>query len=384
MSPRRLRRPQGDGAIFPYKKGFAAVIDLGWSGGKRHRRWVYGKTESIVLARMNEAKRAVAEGVDLTAPPRTFNAWADEWLQLKRQAGTRPTTLRGYTWLLDQHIRPSLGTLKLNRITPTMIRRLLEEKNRSGLSTATVRHIHGLIRNVLGDAEREELLSRNPAKLVKPPALQRDERRALTIDEARRLLESIRGDRLETAWVCALSLGLRRGELLGLRWVDVDFVNGFVAIKQTIQRVDGTLLVARPKTERSTRTIPVPSAVLNQLLLHMARQDVERQQRAEKWHQSGLVFTSNLGTPLEPRNLDRAWHAARQQADLNWVRLHDLRHACATFLLLSGASPRTVMQTLGHSQIGLTMNTYAHVLPEIERAAVDEAARSLFGGSQGD
>jgi integrase len=150
-------------------------------------------------------------------------------------------------------------------------------------------------------------------------------------------------------------------------------------VRQELLRVDGRLVLAKPKTDRSTRTIPAPAVVLELLREHRTRQLAERLRAGQRWHDSGLVFTSTIRTPLEPRNVDRAWHAARAHTDLGWVRLHDLRHACATFMLLTGASPRTVMETLGHSQITLTMNTYAHVLPQVEREALDQAARALFG-----
>lgn len=373
------RRSHGVGSIFAYRGGFAAVLDLGWSDGRRRRRWVYGRTEAETLAKLDEAKAQARRGVNLAAKPQTFSEWLDEWLVMKQRVGTRPSTLRGYRWLAETHLRPSLGRTKLAKVTPTQIRRLLELKADSGLSTATVRHIHAMIRNVLADAEREELVARNAAKLVRPPALTRPERRALTMQEAKALLASIRGDRLEALWVCALSLGLRRGELLGLRWVDVDQVAKTVTVRQALLRVDGRLILDRPKTSRSARTIPAPDVVLKHLREHRTRQVAEQLRAGQRWQDSGLVFTSAIGTPLEPRNVDRAWHEARKRVGLAWLRLHDLRHACATFLLLTGASPRTVMETLGHSQISLTMNTYAHVLPQVERDAIDEAARALFG-----
>ena len=377
------RRPHGDGSIFHYRNGFAVVLDLGWIDGRRRRRWVYGRTEADTRAKLDEAKEQARRGVNLAAKPRTLSDWLNEWLIMKQRGGTRPSTLRGYRWLIETHIRPSLGRMKLAKVTPTEIRRLLESKADSGLSTATVRHIHGLIRNALADAEREELVPRNAAKLVRPPALDRPERRALTMDEARALLVSIRGDRLEALWVCALSLGLRRGELLGLRWVDIDQTAQTVSVRQALLRVDGRLVLAKLKTDRSARTIPAPAVVLEHLREHRTRQLAERLRAGQRWRDSGLVFTSTIGTPLEPRNVDRAWHEARVRVDLGWVRLHDLRHACATFMLLTGASPRTVMETLGHSQITLTMNTYAHVLPQAEREALDQAARALFGEASG-
>jgi len=195
------RRPHGDGSIFVYRKGYAAVLDVGWVNGQRRRRWVYGPTEAEVLRKLNEAKRQLSQGVNLTLAPQTMDAWLNEWLSLKVREGTRPSTIRDYRWLIESHIRPTLGRVKLTKITPTMIRRLLDAKTDEGLSTATVRHVHGLIRNVLSDAEREELTPRNVAKLVRPPALHRSERRGLSMLEARRLIEVVEGDRLEALWL---------------------------------------------------------------------------------------------------------------------------------------------------------------------------------------
>src|SRR5262249_6486760 len=152
--------------------------------------------------------------------------------------GTRPSTLRGYRWLIETHLRPALGRVTLDKVTPTLIRRLLAAKSDENLSVTTVRHIHGMIRNILGDPVREELIVRNAAWLVRPPSVRHVERPMLSVDDARRLIEAIRGDRLEALWVCALTVGLRRGELLGLRWEDIDFEAGTLTVRQAVLRVD--------------------------------------------------------------------------------------------------------------------------------------------------
>jgi integrase len=151
-------------------------------------------------------------------------------------------------------------------------------------------------------------------------------------------------------------------------------------VRRALQRVDGRLILVEPKTSLSRRTVPVPEPTLAALRDHRGRQNAHRLAAGTPWVDSGLVFSTRLGKPLEPRNVNRSWYAARARAGLGAVRLHDLRHSYASFLLAAGASLRTVMKTLGHSQIGLTMNAYTHVLPEIERAAVDSAAEAIFGG----
>jgi integrase len=159
----------------------------------------------------------------------------------------------------------------------------------------------------------------------------------------------------------------------------VDFDAGALTVRQTLLRVGGRLVFAEPKTDRSRRTIPVPAPTLARLRSHRAQQMRDRPAAGSRWRDHGLVFASTIGTPLEPRIVDRSWHDARAKVGLDWLRLHDLRCACAAFMLASGASARTVVKTLGPSQIGLTRNTYAHVLQEVERAAVDDAAKRLFG-----
>ncbi|MGJ6962781.1 tyrosine-type recombinase/integrase [Streptosporangium sp. G11] len=379
-SSRKRRRSQGEGSVFKRNDGrWVGQIDLGWTDGKRNRKTVYGATEKEALGKLAELREAQSKGQNLTAKPRKFAEWLDEWVEMKRRQGTRPLTLRGYRQLIRDHIGPALGRKQLDKLTPTDVRRLVEAKAESGLSAATVKQIHGLIRNTLADAEREELVHRNVAKLVKTPAVRREEARVLTIEEARWLLDVIKDDRLEAFWVCALTLGLRRGELLGLRWDDVDFANGLLAVRQTLQRADGSLQFVDPKTDRSRRVVPAPEPTLAVLRKHKRAQAAEQLAAGKRWQNLGLIFPSTIGTPIEPGNLSTRWRATRKRAGLDWLRLHDLRHACASFLLASGASPRTVMKTLGHSQIGLTMNTYTHVLPDIERAAVDAVAKRLFG-----
>ncbi len=239
--PGRRRRGHGEGSVFAYKGGFAAILDLGWIDGRRTRKWVYSKTERETLAKLNALRRRQEQGENLAAAPRAMGEWLTEWLSTKEREGTRPSTLRGYRWLIETHVRPALGKVALEKVTPTMIRRLLAAKQDAGLSSATVRHIHGMIRNVLGDAEREELVHRNAARAVRAPTVRQIERQVLSVEDARRLIESIRGDRLEALWLCALTVGLRRGELLGLRWTDIDFESQTLVVRQTVLRVGGKL-----------------------------------------------------------------------------------------------------------------------------------------------
>ncbi|HLK75218.1 MAG TPA: site-specific integrase, partial [Streptosporangiaceae bacterium] len=168
------------------------------------------------------------------------------------------------------------------------------------------------------------------------------------------------------------------GELLALRWDDIDLGSRQLHIRRALQRVDGKLQVVEPKTSSSRRTVVLPRLAVRHLQEHKKRQDAERQALGEAWRDHGLVFASSIGTPVEPRNVNRRWDELRRRAGLDWLRLHDLRHGCATLLLAKGVPDRVIMEVLGHAEIGVTMNTYAHVLPVLRQEAAD-AIDELFG-----
>jgi integrase len=226
-----------------------------------------------------------------------------------------------------------------------------------------------VLRAALETATREEIVSRNVAKLVRAPAPRSRISRGLSATDARKVLKAAAQDRLFALYVVALYLGLRRGELLGLRWADVDLEIGRLEVVQTLQRVDGRLQFVRPKTRRSERTIPLPPVVISALREHRARQAKERLAAGSCWTDSGLVFTSRVGTPLEPDNLRRSWYEVRKVLD-EPLRLHDLRHTCVTLLLEAGVAPHIVQEIAGHSALDVTMTIYAHASLDEKRAAL--------------
>jgi integrase len=207
--------------------------------------------------------------------------------------------------------------------------------------------------------------------------LQAPKRRALTVVEAQRLLVAARGDRLEALFVIALTMGLRRGELLGLKWCDLDPTDQVLRIERAVQRASGQLRFVEPKTLRSRHVLPVPQVAMAAFNGHRVRQARERLAAGDRWHDGDLIFASSVGTPMEPRNVNRRFNELRAQVDLDWLRLHDLRHACATYLLANGVEPRTIMEILGHSTIRLTMDLYGHVLPDRLRAAASAMDRAM-------
>ncbi len=238
------------------------------------------------------------------------------------------------------------------------------------VSPRTVQMVHAVLRNAVEHGVREELVPRNVVKLVRVPAPHYEVGTGLSLAQARRLLAAVEGDRLRAVYVLALSTGLRRGELLGLRWADVDVDGAELHVRQAMQRVAGELRFTAPKTRHSRRTVPLPALALDALREHRARQAAERLAAGPDWQDSGLVFTTAHGTPIEPRNLNRHWYSLRDRAGLPGVRLHDLRHTCVTLLLDAGVPPHIVQAIAGHSGIQVTMTIYAHAAQEEQRKAL--------------
>jgi integrase len=226
---------------------------------------------------------------------------------------------------------------------------------------------------------REELLDKNVARLVRPPTTPKVERVPLTVDETRTLFKSTRDDRLHAMFVVLALLGLRRGELLGLRWEDVDLGGGTMHVRRGLHRIDGKLKVMDTKTARSRRTIPLPDLVCRSLEGHRRNQERERLALAERWPDLGFVFTTPIGTPIDPDNCSKVVRGAMKAAGLRVVRMHDFRHGCVSVLLSLGVPPRTVMEIAGHSALEMTMNVYAHVTLDDKRQALDRL-EELFRG----
>ncbi len=336
------RRSHGEGAIYrrASDKRWVGALDLGYGGGKRRRKTVYGNTEREVVAALRDLRRSADAGRDHTLATPTMTEWFDQWQRMKKADGLRASTLRFYAQLIDAHIKPDLGRKRLDKLTASDIRNLISAKTDSHLSPATVGHILRLLRNTLGEAERLDMVARNVAKSVRMPRIPEHQVEALDVQQARRLLAVIEGHRLSALFSTALVLGLRRGEVLGLSWTDLDFEAGTVRVRHSLQRLDGSLKLVPPKTRASVGRLAAPPGLMKMLAKHRVQQRAERLALGSDWPGLDLVFTSTVGTPLEPRNVSREWDAVRREADLPNLRFHDLRHSCATILTALGVHPR--------------------------------------------
>lgn len=302
-----------------------------------------------------------------------------EWLAHIRQH-VRPSTYAGYESNTRLHIIPRISRKKLGKLTVRDVRLMVDAMRANGKNARSIQYVHSTLRAALEHACREEILTRDVARLVRiesPTPLR--PRQPLSAEEARKLLAAIKNEPHDALWSMLLMLGLRRSEVCGLQWHDVDFVARSVRISKSVQRVDGKLKELPTKTRRSNRAVALPPRCLYALADHHRRQQERFGGSGRPWPPTGYVFGTRNGTPLEPRNLSRMFGQPCDDHGIRRVPLHGLRHTCVTLLLSLGIHPRTVMEIVGHSAIEMTMNVYGHVNLERQRTALDHLDEQLDG-----
>ena len=372
------RRGNHEGSVFQRQDGRWAASITPPNG---RRKTYYGKTRQEVVRLLQQAQKAILDGLPLTGERLTLGAFLETWLEDTARPSLRPRTFESYAMIVRQHLSPALGAVRLARLTPDMVQKYMKEKRESGLSARTVQYHHAILRRALVMAERWGLVGRNVARLVTPPTVQRDEVRPPTVDQARAFIAVLERERLRALYLIALSLGLRQGEILGLCWEDVDLEDGTLSVRHSLQRYGHAYHLDNPKTRKSRRTLPLPGSLVVELRAHKARQLQERLLLGQEWRdQWDLVFTTEYGAPLCRYVVAHRFQRLLERMELPSWRFHDLRHAAATFMLAMGVGLRTVMEVLGHSRITTTADVYGHVSQEIQRDATERVAEALFQG----
>lgn len=361
------------GSIYQRADGrWVSVLSLGTENGRRVRRAFYGRDRPAVKAKLRQAQRLYEQGI-VPAPDRlTVGLYLREWLA-GAAPSIRPRTFVGYEGDIRLHLEPALGAIPLTKLTPSDIRRFVADKL-TAQSPRSVARMVTTLRIALSQAVRDDFVPRNVAAVAGAPRIVRHEQRALTAEEVRVFLAAAKGDRLFALYVLAIGTGMRRAELLGLRWEDIG--DGQLSIRHGHQRLAGKDSLVEPKSDRSRRTVAISPTVAQALRKLQQRQREERLAAGRDWQTSGLVFTRSDGYPLEPSSVTRAFERRAEAAGLGHVRLHDLRHTAATLLLAGGVPMRVVAEMLGHSTTALTADTYSHVTlgQTAEAAMVLEAA----------
>lgn len=386
------KRGHGEGTVYRHRGRWAGAITVGFTpDGEQQRRYVSGDTRKECLDKLDDLRRLRDTG-HLVATTRgmTVKEYFDEWAigTIAHQVAIgelRESTADNYLDLADRMIVPYLGRHRLEELKPVHLREWLATlrgtTNARGrpYSSRTVQLAHAILRRALNDALRDELVTRNVALLVKAGRVTSPEVEPLRPDELKLLLAEAPNDRLHALWLLLISLGLRRGEALGLHWDDIDFEAKTLSVRRSLQRRRtkeltpsgrrrGHLVEVETKTASSVRTVALPEVLVEALREHRERQDVERAE-ALAWVNSSLVFSTHLGTWFDPQNVYVFWHALCDRAGVRRCRPHDLRHTAASVLLMQGADMRTVMEVLGHSRMATTSDLYTHVLAEVKADA---------------
>ncbi len=373
------KRANGEGSIYRRPDGtWSAQLSHRDAAGKLLRPTVYGKTQTEVRRKLAGLEQRLETGAPVRDSTITLAAWLADWTATALPASSRKqATVDLYSTVTRRHLVPTLGRRPLHLLRPSDIEALVLAKRRDGLSASTVRTIYTVLRAALDTAVRDGLLRDNPAAKVRRPIAQRKEAAHLNAEEASRLLDAVRGDRLEAFFRLLLATGLRRGEALALHWSDVDMDEHVLRVRWTLSRTSRGLELGEPKTSKSRRIVPLPRSTVATLQAHRERQDLERRAAGEAWLEQDLVFTTEIGTPLEPRNVLRRFEQIVREAGLPRVSLHTLRHTAASLLLAAGTHTKVVQEHLGHSSYAITADIYSHVTPAQQREAADRLDQAL-------
>ena len=376
------RRMNGEGSLYRRASDgrWVGAITTGYDAtGRAVRKTVSAKTKAEAIAKLKVVSRQIDDGLPLPDAAMTFAGLVDRWQDEVLRHQVAPSTADNYKSIVDHHVLPTLGRAKVAKLAAVDIDHLLSAKLDAGLSVSTVRRIRAVISQALDQGVRWGVVTRNVAALTRGPRQVRREGRTLTPDQARRLLDSLRGNRSEALYTLMLSTGLRRGEALGLRWSDVDLDGGVLLVQRQLTRQGGRLATSDTKTARSRRAVNLPAPVVEVLRTHRARQASERLKLGEAWRDSGHVFTTSLGTPIDPRNVYRDFQAVCERAGIGRWHPHELRHSAASLMLAQGVKLQVVSEVLGHSSIRMTADVYGHVLAPDRRTAADAMGEALWG-----
>ena len=346
-----------------------------WAGqvtiqGKKVRK--YHKTMKEARNWVQGTLAQVDGGLTLSGAQATLADYLNEWLVV-HSTSVRPKTADQYRQICNQHIIPDLGMIKMKDLQPRQIQALYSKKMQNGISARTVILIHAVIRRALNQAVKMGVIGRNPAMAVTRPKFHRKEMKTLSDNQVRTLLSIAEGNRFEAVFWLAVTTGLRLGELMGLKWADLDWVNRRLRIQRQLQRLQGGLAFSEPKTAAGRRVVVLGGATLDKLRKHLQLQSVERQFAGSSWKENDMMFPSTIGTPMDPSNLYHIFKDLLKLANLPDIRFHDLRHTAATLMLQQNVHPKIVQSRLGHSDISMNLNTDSHVLPSMQ----DEAAEKL-------
>ena len=348
------RRSKGEGTIFFSESEDCWIAEIVLPDGKKKRK--RSKKQSVVREWLQTSLSDVRDGVLVVDDQMTVSQLFDRFLGDVVDRTLKPKSIDSYRYLAEKHIIPLIGNLKLKEVKPAHIQSLYSTKLDEGLSKRTEQYIHAVLRRAFNQAVKWELLIKNPTGAVTPPTPLKKAPETLSVSQIKAFLEVVKDHRWYPIYLIAVGCGLREGEILGLEARDVDLERGQISVRQTVVYIRGKLSIGEPKTAKAQRSVSMPNFVAEGL---------------KAMPTEGLIFKTSTGNPISPRNLLRHFHESLAKAGLPRVKFHSLRHSFASIQLLAGTHPKVVQEALGHSSIDLTLNTYSHLIPSMQKEAAD-------------
>lgn len=364
---------------------------LGENGERKQRSKGGFHTKAEAQAHVREALHTVQIGDYVERSPLTVSEYLQQkWLPIVKNS-LRPSTFDSYQRMLRLHVIPRLGRLHLQNLSvkhlDELYTYLLREGRHAGpggLSPKTVRYIHNTLHKAFKDAERKGLVAKNVAAMADPPKQRQSgskEMKTWTPEELRTFLAALAGHRLEAAYILAATTGMRRGEVLGVRWSDFDIGRRRIAVRQTVLGINYKVSFGTPKTARGRRSIALDDATVAALVAHRERQAAERATVADGYQDHDLIFAKLDGSPINPDYFSQCFDRTVAKLPITRIRLHDLRHTHATIGLVVGIPPKVMSDRLGHATVAFTMDVYMHAIPRLESEAANQMAELIFGSS---
>lgn len=389
------KRSNGEGTIFKRSDGYWCGSCFVTINGIPKRKYIYGKTQKIVKDKLKAIQESNLTGTITENSLMSLRDWMQEWLMNYKKLILKQTTYENYMLYYETHIRNCvLGSTPLSKITTTQLQAFYNEKLRNGrsdgkggLSSRSVRYLHILIRGALEQAYKNDLIPKNVSKAVILPIKSQKEIKPLTLEEVQQLLLTAKEYSIYPLILLEAFSGLRKGEILALKWDDIDWLGEKLHVRHSLCRVladenskpkQYKLILMEPKTQKSRRTIPLNEIVILALKKHKKQQNEEKIRNRDIYMDNNMVFAKMDGDYISPRDLLRVYHSLLKKSGIEKKRFHDMRHTFATILLNEGESPKVIQELLGHSNISTTMDIYSHVLEETKVKSIDKLTDKII------
>jgi len=375
------RRAHGEGTVYKKPNGrWAGQVNVTLPNGDPKRAFVAGKTREEVVVKLRKLLDQESRNIPYIDKDWTVGEYLDYWMENIQSKRVRETTMTSYNFTIKNHLKPVMGNLKLKTLSTLETRRAIDELEKRGCSSAMRIECRKVLSACLTSAMREDIIYRNVALLVEKPKHIPKEITIWTTAQAAQFLQTSKDHPKHIAFLLFLSYGLRRGELLGLRYSDIDFDNNQIHIRQQIDRINGRILARDLKTKNSRRVLPLIPDIRTALLEHAEKRGITIPAFNPSFELSthGTVVASATGKPLEPRNLKRCFHRLSDKAGLPRITIHAMRHTAATVLKDLNIPIKDAQLILGHANISTTLNIYQHGTPETHRVAIAAVGERLL------